>query len=73
MTRGAWIIAIILAALYAVLLGLCLFMDAPMREDPATFRIEVRHEPVPYPEEDTMHYITEDGTLIIYAAPEPQN
>lgn len=73
MTRGAFILALIFAAFYTALLGLCLYMDMPMAEDPPTFRIEVRHEPDPNPGEDTVHYITEEGTLIVYAAPEPQN
>jgi len=73
MTRGAFILALIFAAIYAALLGLCIHMDMPMAEDPPTFRIEVRHEPVPYPEEDTMHYITKDGALVIYTTPETQN
>ena len=48
-------------------------MDAPETTD-STLRIVVRYEDPPYPEEDTMHYLTEEGEVIIYdtAGQEPE-
>ena len=68
MTKGAWIMAIVFAVIYAVLIGLCIHMDMSMWEAAPVVRVEYRNEPAPYPEEDTMHYITKEGVLIIYGS-----
>lgn len=60
------------AFVIGVLLMTALFLFAlydtpeedPVRESP---RIYIIHGDLPYPEENTMHYITEEGELIFYA------
>ena len=53
--------------LWAALLAFVIY-DTPRRKTPdPDVRYIVVNEPLPWPEEDTMHYITEEGVLIIYA------
>lgn len=58
-------IALICAAFWLVLMLFVLY-DMPTKPpEPSAVYVFV-NEPLPYPEEDTMHYITEKGEIIIY-------
>ena len=63
---AVFVLAVILGAAFVLFL-LYDTPEAPVRESPQIYIL--REGPVPYPEEDTMHYITEEGELIIYVQP----
>lgn len=60
--------AIVIGALLMTALFLFVLYDTP-EEDPVreSPRIYIIHGDLPYPEENTMHYITEEGEVIVYA------
>lgn len=59
---AAFVIAVILSAAFLAFI----IYDTPIGPK-TTQKYEIRHESAPCPEEDTMHYLTEEGVLIVYA------
>ena len=71
--RSPWKIALALALLFWLPLGYLLITDIPTAEPPPEPTVTVSprfyiviHEEPPTPE-DTIHYLTKEGVLIIYA------
>ena len=63
--RGIFIIALVL---WGLLLAFVIYDTPRVKQEPEPAeRYIIVNEPLPHPEEDTMHYITKEGVLIIYA------
>lgn len=60
------VIFVIALIIWVALMAFVIYDVPRVEEHPAPVVIYV-NEPPPYPEEDTMHYITKEGVLIIYA------
>lgn len=63
---NSWWIILAWIFFFAALIAFVLH-DTPVEPENNALRIVVRYEAPPYPEEDTMHYVTEEGEVIVYA------